>query len=362
MSIGEFSERSGLSPKRLRTYAASGLLTPAAVDPASGYRYYETAQVDDARLIDVLRRTGLPLSEIGSLLRHPSLERFDSLATSIETEMGARRRALDTARRTFAVGVESIQHPAEPDIGDRRMATLQTAHRTETGPVRENNEDSVVTSDRLIVVADGMGGPPGGEVASAIAVALTDAAFEGTSQQELEAGARAANRAICDRAASDSHLRGMGSTLCALGLLDDGRVAVVNVGDTRAYLVRDGSLTQLSHDHSVTAELVRRGELTEEESRVHAYRGVLTRALGVGPIVEIESATYPLASGDRLVVCTDGLTNEVAAEEIRNVAVAVADPLSAVDGLVELALSRDARDNVTVVVANVAFERECRSQ
>src|SRR5207245_2249775 len=119
----------------------------------------------------------------------------------------------------------------------------------------DNNEDAVVTGDQVAAVADGMGGHPGGEVASAVAVALVQAAFTGRSLDELEAGVRAANRAIWDRAGASPALEGMGTTICAAGLTGDGTLAVVNVGDSRAYVLRNDSLTQLTDDHSVTAEL-----------------------------------------------------------------------------------------------------------
>ena len=115
---------------------------------------------------------------------------------------------------------------------------------------------------------------------------------------------------------------------------------VVNVGDSRACLLRDDSLTQLTDDHSVTAELVRRGELTEHEALDHPHRGVLTRALGVGPDVELDSAAHPVAEGDRLLVCTDGLFNEVPNDEIASLMAATDDLQATADALVELALSR----------------------
>ena len=159
------------------------------------------------------------------------------------------------------------------------MITMKTVTPTESRPRRDNNEDAVVSSDHLAAVADGMGGHPGGEVASAVAVALVQAAFTGRSLDELQAAVRAANRAIWDRAGASAELEGMGTTICAAGLTGDGSLAVVNVGDSRAYVLRNGSLTQLTHDHSVTAELVRRGELSEQEALDHPHHGVIYRAL-----------------------------------------------------------------------------------
>lgn len=233
------------------------------------------------------------------------------------------------------------------------MTMLHTVTRTDIGRVRKDNEDVVVGTDRLAAVADGMGGHPGGEVASAIAIALMHAAFTGRSLDELQAGVRAGNRAIWDRACESSDLEGMGTTICAAGLVEDGRLAVVNVGDSRAYVLRNGALMQLTHDHSVTAEAVRRGELTEAEARDHPHRGVLTRALGVAPEVELDSTWQTPVDGDRLLVCTDGLFTEVTGEEIASLMAANEDIEATADALVERAVSRGGHDNVSVVVAEV---------
>jgi serine/threonine protein phosphatase PrpC len=165
---------------------------------------------------------------------------------------------------------------------------------------------------------------------------------------------RAANRAIWDRASTSSDLEGMGTTICAAGLTADGNLAVVNVGDSRAYVWHDASLTQWTEDHSVTAELVRRGELTQQQALDHPHHNVLTRALGVGPDVELDGSAHKAIKGDRLLVGTDGLFNEVPSDEIASL-MADAEALQATaDTLVELALSRGGRDNVSVVIAEIS--------
>lgn len=353
MSIGEFSQRSGLSLKRLRTYAASGLLIPAAVDAGSGYRYYGPGQLREAHLIDTLRQAGMALADIGELLRNPSRDQLDGWEKSLAEEAVQRQSALEQARRLFWAEPDPPELLEAEPFGDLSMKKLRATSRTETGPVRENNEDAVVSSDRLVAVADGMGGPPGGEIASSMAVSLVHAAFRGRSLEELEAAVRAANRAIFDRVGTISELRGMGTTICAVGLLGDGRLAVVNVGDTRAYLLRQGLVTQLTRDHSVTAALVQRGELTEEEARHHPHRGVLTRALGVAPDVELDSATLVVADDDQLLICTDGLFNELTDEEIAESMTEPRDPAVMVESLVEGAVSRGGHDNISVVVADI---------
>ena len=128
----------------------------------------------------------------------------------------------------------------------------------------------------------------------------------------------------------------MGTTICAAGLVEDGRLAVVNVGDSRAYVLRDGALMQLTHDHSVTAEAVRRGELTDQEAQDHPHRGVLTRALGVAPDVELDSTSQTPVEGDRLLVCTDGLFTEMPNEEIASLMAANENIEAAADALIAL--------------------------
>ena len=189
--------------------------------------------------------------------------------------------------------------------------------------------------------------------ASSLAVAIVAAAFTGQSLDELGAALRAANTAIFERAAEGEGLEGMGTTLCAAGLTHDGRLVVANVGDSRAYLVRGGALQQLTEDHSVTAAMVRRGELTEEDAPHHPHHSVLTRAVGVGPTVDVDTFVQPVDPGDRVLLCTDGLFNEVPAEQMLAVMGTAEGPSHVVDALVERALSNGGHDNVTVIVSEV---------
>ena len=354
MPIGEFSEHSGLSPKRLRSYASAGLLIPAAVDPASGYRFYSPGQLREARLIDSLREAGMPLAEIGALLRDPSDGQLVAWERQVEVDAVQRREALALARRLLAVEAPSMSPIDIEHSKEATMTQLKTVGRTDIGRVRANNEDAVAVSNRLAAVADGMGGLPGGEIASAVATALLQAAFTGRSLDELEAAIRAANRAIWDRAGASAELEGMGTTVCAAGLVEDGSLVVVNVGDSRAYLFHNDSLAALTHDHSVTAEAVRCGELSEEEALGHPHHGVLTRALGVASEVELDTVVRPVVDGDRLLVCTDGLVNEIRDDEIASLMAATYDIQQTADGLIELALARGGLDNVSVVVAEVS--------
>jgi len=354
MAIGEFSERSGLSAKRLRTYATEGLLAPAAVDPGSGYRYYSPGQLADALVIDALRLAGVPLADIRTFLRQPTQEQLGVWARQLETDANHRQQALVLARQLLAADEDSSFPIADPRSKERLMTRLRTAGRTDIGRLRENNEDVIVSSDRLALVADGMGGHPGGEIAANVVAGLVPASFTGESVDELEAAIRAANWAIRDRAVARPGLEGMGTTICAVGLLTNGQLALVNVGDSRAYLWRGGALNQLTQDHSVTAELIERGELREEEAAKHPYYGVLTRALGVGPDVEIDRSTLAVDQGDRIIVCSDGLFNELSRMEIASTMAGGGDVASVADNLIDEAITHGGRDNVSVVVAEVA--------
>jgi DNA-binding transcriptional MerR regulator len=179
MPIGEFSDRSGLSAKRLRTYAVEGLLAPAAVDPSSGYRYYSPGQLADARVIDALRQAGVPLADIRAFKRLPSRELLDAWARQLETDANHCQGALAHARHLLAGSDQPFSLTTNPKSKERHMTTLRTAGRSDIGQLRENNEDVIVTGDRLALVADGMGGHPGGEIAAEVVAGVVPAAFTG---------------------------------------------------------------------------------------------------------------------------------------------------------------------------------------
>ena len=149
MPIGAFSERTGLSPNRLRSYAAGGLLVPAAVDSASGYRYYSPGQVREATLIDTPREAGMPLAEIAALLRDPSCEQLDAWARRVEIDAAHRQQALDLARRLFSIEATSSTPVGIERSGKVAMLKLRTVRRTDIGRVRDDNEDAVASSDHL---------------------------------------------------------------------------------------------------------------------------------------------------------------------------------------------------------------------
>jgi protein phosphatase len=220
---------------------------------------------------------------------------------------------------------------------------------TDRGRVRDGNEDAYLLepSLSLFAVADGMGGHRGGEVASATAVATLRARVrEGVA---LPDAVRAANEAVLARAAADPELRGMGTTLTA-ALGDGSGLTLAHVGDSRAYLWRDGALHQVTADHSLVADLVREGQITAAEATVHPYRSVVTRALGVEDDLEVDMVPLALAPGDRVLLCSDGLPTMVPDDRIAAVLAAEADPTRAANTLVDLANEAGGEDNVTVVV------------
>lgn len=239
------------------------------------------------------------------------------------------------------------------------MTTLRWGSATDVGRVRTNNEDSLFVQSPIFAVADGMGGPAAGEVASAIAVATLKAALanpDGHSRDALADAVHQANLAIYERAGEDPALRGMGTTLTALALVEeqgDDVLAVVNVGDSRAYRLRDGELEQLTDDHSVVEEMVRIGRLTPDEATLHPQRHMLTRALGIQPDVEVDCFGITPFAGDRYLLASDGLTNEVADPEIASILRRYEDPDDAAQELVHLARTNGGRDNITVIVVDV---------
>ncbi len=232
---------------------------------------------------------------------------------------------------------------------------------TDTGNVRPQNEDAYVASDHLFAVADGMGGHNAGEVASALATTLLlERAVGQTLTPEWFVNAiTAINRTIHESAAESTERRGMGTTICALALVNPQgettvpqQVALANVGDSRIYLWRAGTFRQLSVDHSYVQELVTEGLITEEEARVHPRRNIVTRALGIDDRVAVDSWLIPLFAGDRFILCSDGLVDEVPTADIAALAAQQREPQMIADALVALAKRNGGRDNITVVVVD----------
>ena len=348
LSIGEFSARCGLSAKMLRSYAGNGLLVPAAVDAWSGYRYYSARQLHRARVIGLLRRAGVPVDDIARCFADPSAERWERWDREIVESSDTRRKALAEARAALLADITPADQPRK---GFAVTSTLEAGASTHTGG-RESNQDATLVAEGLFGVADGIGGFGGGDIASRLALDTAERVFtaDRTTAGLLEA-ARQANEAVRQRAEAGG--TSMGTTVVALGLTTDAGAVVVNVGDSRLYRLRDERLEQLTHDHSVPAELLRAHRITDEEARAHPQRHVLTRAIGVGPEVEVDHAGVSVKPGDRLLLCTDGLFNTQGADELRALLTSDEDPQRVCEALVEAALARDADDNVTALVVDV---------
>jgi protein phosphatase len=234
---------------------------------------------------------------------------------------------------------------------------LQAGAATEVGRVRSNNQDQLLVTPGLYAVADGMGGHAAGEVASLTAVESLRAHFQpGEGTQGLIAATRDANRSVWERAQSNADFRGMGTTLVAVAPVkedSEDRLAIVNVGDSRLYLLRQGELEQLTTDHSLVQELVDDGQLSEAEATVHPQRHVLTRALGVDSEVNVDVLQLQPRKGDRLLLCSDGLPREVSDAQVASILRRFAKPKDAAQELVSAAMERGGNDNITVVVLDV---------
>lgn len=227
---------------------------------------------------------------------------------------------------------------------------------TDVGAQRNINQDSYATAPGLVVVADGMGGHRGGEVASSIAADEMIERFSAPELDELVQGVGHANRRILDEAAADPNLHGMGTTVVALALVDaDDGVALgaINVGDSRMYRLTGQRLEQLTEDHSLVEALVREGRITALEAETHPQRNIVTRALGVLEHVEVDSFHFVPKIGDRYLLCSDGLFNEVDPNGIAMILATEPDPQKAAEMLIAAANEGGGRDNITTVIADI---------
>ena len=228
---------------------------------------------------------------------------------------------------------------------------------TDVGRTRAGNEDSYFCGRTVFAVADGLGGHQGGEVASAAAVeplaALDGREFAepGEAAEALAAAIGEGNAAILERAAGDPGLWGMGTTVTAAALAGERHLQLAHVGDSRAYLLRDGSLEQLTTYHTVVGELVRRGRLTPEQAAIHPERSILTRAVGLDPRVPVDTPDpVELRDGDQVLLCSDGLTEAVDDDRITELLSAGADGEAACRSLIDAANAAGGPDNITVVL------------
>ncbi|MFI2370319.1 MerR family transcriptional regulator [Streptomyces sp. NPDC018833] len=353
LTIGAFARVSRLSAKTLRRYDELGLLPPARVDQFTGYRYYDDAQVERARLVAWLRRIGMPLARVGRVC---DLAETDKAAAAREIRAYWTQVESETsARRGLAGFLVDQLSGKDTDTMDRIIMPLgmHCAARSDRGLVREADQDAVYAGTRLLAVADGFGVAGAAASAAAIdalkpveAAAASGALRPGDLLNTLE---DAVHRA-------DTTVRGLpesGTTLTALLWTGSG-LALAHIGDTRAYLLRRGTLRRLTNDHTVVQSMVDEGSLDEAEAAGHPQRAMLLRALDGGdgrprPDLRLHEAR----AGDRLLLCSDGLSTTVPEATVRQCLTAAAAPEAAVDALMARAHDGGGADNIACVVAEV---------
>lgn len=242
----------------------------------------------------------------------------------------------------------------------RKGALTSFGSRTDIGCLRDHNEDSLVVTPPLFAVADGMGGHAAGEVASEIAVrVLSELAPEHPDGEALGRAIEEANRAVIQAAREGRGRQGMGTTMTA-AMLEGERLVIAQVGDSRAYLLHQGKLQQLTRDHSLMADMIEAGQLTPEEARTHPQRSVITRALGSDAHLHPDIYEINVETGDRLLICSDGLSGMIFDDQIENTLRRVQDPQRCASQLVNEAIAAGGHDNVTVIVADVTGYAEVR--
>ncbi|WP_016910390.1 MerR family transcriptional regulator [Streptomyces xiaopingdaonensis] len=353
LTIGTFARAAGLSQKALRLYDGTGLLRPAHVDPATGYRYYAEGQLAEARLVAWLRRLGMPLARITELRYLPPAEQ----AGAVRAFRSEREAAHAAWRELASLLVDELTRRAEPMTAPREKGTpltLRYAAESAAGRVRPGNQDVAYADTRLLAVADGFG-PLGREASSAAVGALTageaPAAPEGAlaTLRLLLDRASAAARATSDGAADAGDA---GTTLTALLLAED-RLALAHIGDTRAYLLRGDSFRRLTQDHTHVAAMVGAGELTPEEAESHPQRTLLLKALTTEGGASPQFGLHEARAGDRFLLCSKGLGAAVPPWRVRTALASHAEPADAVTELMRLADAAGGPDNVACVVAHV---------
>lgn len=240
-----------------------------------------------------------------------------------------------------------------------KTTALRWAARSDVGKARDRNEDSYFGGEHVFAVADGLGGHNAGDVASRLAIepirnldrrigeVPDDRVADTLADAVLEA-----NRAVYKRAQGDARVRGMGTTLTAIAVAD-GSAHLAHVGDSRCYLLRGGAISQLSSDHTLVARMVQEGKLTPEQAESHPQRSILTRALGAEPEIDVDSLEVSLLPGDRLLLCSDGLSSVIAEESIRSVLEDAIDLDAACMRLIEEANANGGPDNITVILVEL---------
>ncbi|EHN79692.1 regulatory protein [Streptomyces coelicoflavus ZG0656] len=350
LTIGAFAKASRLSPKALRLYDELGLLPPARVDPVTGYRLYAPDQLERARLVAWLRRLGMPLVRI----RHVCSLDAGAAAREIRA-FWARTEADFAARRDLVAFLVGHLEREDPDMtAAMSPLSIRYAAGSDAGLVRETNQDTAYAGSRLLAVADGFGA--GGAPASAAAVdALkhleTDGVPAGGLLDVLADAVEQAERAVHGAVRTGSAAEEAGTTLTAM-FWTGSQLALVHIGDCRVYLLRDGELFRITHDHTVVQAMLDEGRIGPEEAASHPQRSMLVRALGSGADGTPDMRLHDARPGDRYLLCSDGLPTVASDGEIHRVLAGAGEPERAVRELVALANGAGGPDNVSCVVAD----------
>ncbi len=349
LTIGAFARAARLTPKALRLYDEVGLLPPAAVDPESGYRFYDPEQLAHARLIAQLRRIGMPLADIRAVCE---LEP-DAAAKAVAAYW--QRVTADTATRAQHVArlVEHLSQEGVTMSDTDHTLTVRYAVRCDPGHGRHSNEDVAYASDRLLAVADGTRGTGAAASAAAVdALKLLEPADKPAADllAMLAATVNDVDRAVHATGTGDDQ---PATTLTAL-VRHGSQLALVHIGDTRAYLLRGGELGQLTQDHTWVQSQVGCGRLSPEQAAGHPQRALLTRALGGGSQpVEADLALRTALAGDRYLLCSDGLSAVVSRSDVHAALAETGEPEPTAQRLVDLAYAAGAPDNIACVVADI---------
>lgn len=353
LTIGAFARAARLTPKALRLYDELGLLPPARVDPVSGYRLYAPEQLERARLVAWLRRIGMPLARIRDVCALEPPQAAEAVRAH-----WAQAEADTAVRRELAAFL--IDHLTWKDTtmtANNEPLRLHYAALSDTGLVRDSNQDTAYAGSRLLAVADGFGS--GGSPAGAAAVdALRRLESEPVASEELlgvlDDAVRQAGEAVRGVAAGAADAEHVGTTLTAM-LWTGSHLGLVHIGDTRAHVLRDGELLQITHDHTMVQSMVDDGSLTAAEAASHPQRTLLLRALGSaqGPVAEPDLRLHEVRAGDRYLLCSKGLSAFVPADQVRNTLTTTAEPEAAALALVTAANTAGGPDNVSCVVADV---------
>jgi PPM family protein phosphatase len=347
LPIGAFARSARLSPKALRLYDDLGLLRPAFVDPSTGYRFYDPAQLEQARLVAWLRRLGMPLARIQVVCELAPAQAAEEVAA-----YWAQVEADTASRRDLAAFLIASLSGRTAMAGTHETLAIRYASRSDVGLVRETNQDSAYAGTRLLAVADGMGSA--GSLASAAVIdalkPLEAALPAGDLLNALEDAVQQASTVVGSIAGADAGRTG--STVTAM-LWSGSQLALVHVGDCRAYLLRDGELFQITHDHTVVQSLLDEGRISAAEVASHPQRSLLLRAIDGSAELRADTSLHDALAGDRYLLCSDGLSTVVTTQAIRDTLREAGDPDQAVQRLIVAANAAGGPDNVSAVVADI---------